>query len=51
MKQKQNIRELEKKMEILTRELDVFQNELMVIVQIHLYYTLLIYPTNTHSIK
>ena len=34
MIQKQNIRELEKKMEILTKELDVFQNELTVIVQI-----------------
>ena len=33
MKQKENIREVEKKVEILTRELDVFQNELMVMVQ------------------
>ena len=31
MKQKENISKLEKKMEMLTRELDDFQNELMVI--------------------
>ena len=47
MKQKQNIREVEKKVEILTRELDVFQNELMVMVQC-IYTCIVLKISNNH---